>query len=60
MKRTEALKLRSVIEQAVASLDDARASEAPTLFPGMRYDGNLIGAGTRCQTFNLVPAERGT
>ena len=47
MKRTEALKLRSIIEQAVTSLDDARASEAPTLFPSMRYDGNLVKAGTR-------------
>lgn len=47
MKRTEALRIRSVIEEAVASLTDARASEAPTLFPGMRYDGMLIKAGTR-------------
>lgn len=47
MKRTEALRIRSVIEQAVTSLDDARASEAPTLFPGMKYDGMLIKAGTR-------------
>lgn len=47
MKHTDALRIRKVIEQAVTSLDDARASEAPTLFPGMRYDGNLIRAGTR-------------
>lgn len=47
MKRTEALRIRSVIEQAVTSLDDARASEAPTLFPGMKCDGMLIKAGTR-------------
>lgn len=43
----QALKLRSVIEKAVLSLDDAMASEAPTLFPSMRYDENLIKAGTR-------------
>ena len=47
MKRNEAMRVRKVIEQAVTSLDDAMASEAPTLFPGMRYDGNLIRVGTR-------------
>lgn len=47
MTREEALKLRRIIEQATASLPDSRASEAPTLFPAMRYDGSLITVGTR-------------
>lgn len=53
MKRTEALKLRSIIELAASFLDDKKASEAPTLFPGLRcdpvqtVDTPAIMAGTR-------------
>ena len=47
MTREEALNLRSIIEQATASLPDRRASEAPTLFPSMKLDGSLIHVGTR-------------
>lgn len=47
MKRSEAVKMRAVIEKAAASLDDATASTAETLFPTMKYDGSLIEAGTR-------------
>lgn len=47
MKRTEALKLRSLIEQAVTSLPDKEASEGPTLFPRLKQDGALVPAGTR-------------
>ncbi len=47
MKRSEAAKMRAVIEKAAASLDDATASTAETLFPAMKYDGGLIKAGTR-------------
>ena len=47
MTRAEALKLRAIVEQAVASLDDKTASEAPTLFPRLKQDGSLIRAGTR-------------
>ena len=47
MKREEALRLRSIVEQAVTSLDDKTASTATTLFPRMQYDGSLIKAGTR-------------
>lgn len=54
MKRTEALRIRKVIEQAVTSLDDARASEAPTLFPGMKYDGDLIKAGARIYWHGVI------
>lgn len=47
MKRSEAAKMRAVIEKAAASLDDATASTAETLFPAMKYDGGLIRSGTR-------------
>lgn len=42
-----AKKLRAIVEQAAASLDDKTASEAPTLFPRLKQDGSLIRAGTR-------------
>ena len=47
MTRAEALKLRAIVELAVASLDDKTASEAPTLFPRLKQDGSLVWAGTR-------------
>lgn len=47
MTRAEALKLRAIVEQAAALLDDKTASEAPTLFPRLKQDGSLIRAGTR-------------
>lgn len=47
MTRAEALKLRAIVEQAAASLDDKTASEAPLLFPRLKQDGSLIRAGTR-------------
>ena len=47
MKRSEAMKLRSLVEQAVVSLDDKSASEGVQLFPRMKYDGALIEGGTR-------------
>jgi hypothetical protein len=40
-------KLRPIIEQAAASLDDKTASTAETLFPRLKGDGSLIKAGTR-------------
>lgn len=42
-----AQKLRLIIEQAAASLDDKTASTAETLFPRLKGDGSLIPAGTR-------------
>lgn len=42
-----ARKLRPIIEQASASLDDKTASTAATLFPKLKQDGKLISAGTR-------------
>lgn len=47
MKRSEALKLRSIIETAVVSLDDKTASESVTLFPSLKQNGALVSAGTR-------------
>lgn len=47
MKRSEAIRMRAVIEAAAGSLDDATASTAETLFPAMKYDGSLIEHGTR-------------
>lgn len=47
MKRSEAIYLRSVVEQAAASLDDRTASTASTLFPRLKGNGELVKAGTR-------------
>lgn len=47
MKRSEALKLRALIEQAVVSLDDKSASEGASLFPRLKGDGSLVKTGTR-------------
>lgn len=47
MKRSEALKLRALIEQAVVSLDDKSASEGASLFPRLKQDGRLVRVGTR-------------
>lgn len=47
MKRSEALRLRAIIEQASASLPDKEASEGASLFPRLKQDGALVSAGTR-------------
>lgn len=47
MKRVEAIYLRSIVEQAVTSLDDKTASTAVTLSRRMQYNGSLIPAKTR-------------
>lgn len=47
MKRSEALRLRALIEQATASLPDKEASEGALLFPRLKQDGSLVRAGTR-------------
>lgn len=47
MKRSEALRLRRIIEQATASLDDKTASEGALLFPRLKGNGELVKAGTR-------------
>ena len=47
MKRSEAIYLRSIVEQAAKSLDDKTASTAAALFPRLKQDGALVSAGTR-------------
>lgn len=47
MTRDEALRLRAQVEAGAAALPDMEASVEPTLSRTMRYDGNLIPAGTR-------------
>lgn len=47
MKRSEAIRLRAIVETAAVSLDDRTASEAAALFPRLKRDGSLIHAGTR-------------
>lgn len=44
---TKARRLRPIIVQASASLDDKTASEGATLFPRLKQDGSLVSAGTR-------------
>jgi hypothetical protein len=47
MKRSEAIYLRSIVEQAATSLDDRTASTASELFPRLKENGELIRAVTR-------------
>ena len=47
MKRSEAIYLRSIVEQAATSLDDKTASTAATLFPRLKENSELVKAGTR-------------
>ena len=47
MKRSEAIYLRSIMEQAAAFLDDRTASTAATLFPRLKGDGSLVRGGSR-------------
>lgn len=54
MKRSEALKLRSIVEQAAVSLDDKTASEAATLFPSLKGDGSLVAYGTRINWHGVI------
>lgn len=54
MKRSEALKLRSIVEQAAVSLDDKTASEAAVLFGGMKYNTELITVGTRINWHGVI------
>lgn len=47
MRKSEAIKLRNLIEIAAQSLSDADASMAPELFLQLKGDYSLITAGTR-------------
>lgn len=43
----EARKFRKAMLNIAPTLDDAKASTAPDMFPRMKYDGSLIPAKTR-------------
>ena len=63
MTRKEALRLRAIVEQAAASLDDKTASTAGMLFPKLKQDGALIKSGTRINcsfTKAKFPSSRST
>lgn len=50
----KARKLRPIIVQAAASLDDKTASEGALLFPRLKQDGSLIRTGTRINWHGVV------
>lgn len=52
--KQEAQNLRSFIETAAEGLDDATASQAPTLFPSLKEDGSLVRTGTRVNWKGVV------
>lgn len=54
MTRDEAMRIRAIVEQATASLDDQTASEGATLFPRLRQDGSLIKAWTRINWHGMI------
>lgn len=47
MTRTEAKRLRGIIEVSSQSLDDKTASTVPTFYPKLKGDGSLVKAGTK-------------
>lgn len=49
MTRTEAKRLRGIIETSSQSLDDKTASTVPTFYPKLKGDGTLVKAGTKIQ-----------
>lgn len=52
--KQEAQTIRGFIETAAEGLDDATASQAPTLFPSLKEDGSLVAAGTRINWKGVV------
>lgn len=52
--KQEAQNLRGFIETAAEGLDDATASQAPTLFPSLKEDGSLVRVGTRINWGGVV------
>ena len=54
MTKGDARKLRNIMEQAAATLDDATASQAAMLFPRLKGSGDLIPAGTRINWKGVV------
>lgn len=52
--KQEAQTIRGFIETAAEGLDDATASQAPTLFPSLKKDGSLVSVGTRINWSGVV------
>ena len=52
--KQEAKAIRGLIEKAAEGLDDATASQAPTLFPSLKEDGSLVSVGTRINWKGVV------
>ena len=52
--KQEARTIRGFIETAAEGLDDATASQAPTLFPSLKEDGSLVAVGTRINWKGVV------
>lgn len=52
--KQEAQTIRGFIETAAEGLDDATASQAPTLFPSLKEDGSLVAVGTRINWGGVV------
>lgn len=52
--KQEAQTIRGFIETAADGLDDAAASQAPTLFPSLKEDGSLVSVGTRINWKGVV------
>lgn len=45
--KAKALKIRSLVMESAAAMDDVNASTVPEMFPKLKYDGALVSAGTR-------------
>lgn len=54
VSKDKAMRLRAHIETAAEGLDDATASQAPTLFPSLKEDGSLVRVGTRINWKGVV------
>lgn len=54
VSKGKAMSLRAHIETAAQGLDDATASQAPTLFPSLKEDGSLVRVGTRINWKGVV------
>lgn len=52
--KKEAKSIRGFIETAAEGLDDATASQAAPLFPGLKGDGSLVHVGTRINWKGVV------
>lgn len=52
--KQEAQTIRGFIETAAEGLDDATASQVPTLFPSLKEDGSLVAVGTRINWKGVV------